>query len=220
MRSQRQAAPTTSPSATLIATPLAAAFSRIAARARSSISAASTSAAPARAQAIAAMPPPAAKSSTRLPATRPGIVQHMPRQRLPARPGETPRTAAPAHVPRSQSSVACQIGVISVARCRAISGTRGAVPRHGVGANERRPGPAASRPAGLHRADQQSETRTPARPRGWRGTGAGSRAGSWMSSGATCRASKPAGSSERHDRTRGPARPTSRPAPNSTTAAA
>ena len=42
------------------------------------------------AQAIAAMPPPAAKSSTRRPATTAGIIQHVPRQGLPARPGESP----------------------------------------------------------------------------------------------------------------------------------
>jgi hypothetical protein len=58
-------------------------------RASLSISAASTDAAPARAQAMAAIPPPAAKSSTRLPATS-WMVQDVPRERLPARPGEGP----------------------------------------------------------------------------------------------------------------------------------
>jgi hypothetical protein len=48
---------------------LHAAFSMIVAAASGSISAASTWFAPAMAQAIAAMPPPAAKSSTRRPAT-------------------------------------------------------------------------------------------------------------------------------------------------------
>ena len=62
----------------------------MAAAASGSILAASTEPAPASAQAIAAMPHPAAKSSTRLPATEAGLSKTAPRQRLTAWPGKGP----------------------------------------------------------------------------------------------------------------------------------
>ena len=66
------------------------ALSAIAASVNASMSAAMTGAAPAFAAAIATRPEPAARSSTRLPATIAGIVEHVARERLSARPGEGP----------------------------------------------------------------------------------------------------------------------------------
>ena len=89
MRSQRQGAPTTSPGSAATVTPLAAAFRRIAAMASGSISAASAMA-PARAQAIAAMPPAGGEVQHAPAGDDGGMVQDVPRQGLAARPGERP----------------------------------------------------------------------------------------------------------------------------------
>jgi hypothetical protein len=167
MRSQRHAAPTTSPSATVTLTPLAAAFSRIAARARSSISAASTDAAPARHAGDGGDPAAGGEIQHALAGDQNGIVQHVPRQCLTARPGESPERRCQRRS-RSQSSVACQIGVISLARCKAISGTSGAKPTR-VGADEVE-WSGRSPQAGLERANQERQRRRPARPPGWRET--------------------------------------------------
>ncbi len=58
-----------------------------------------------------------------------GMVQHVARQRLPSGPGERPERRLDVVLGQPGSSVACQIGVISLARCRVISGTRGAAAR-------------------------------------------------------------------------------------------
>ena len=88
------------------------------------MSAASTWAAPACAQAIAAKPQPEAKSSTRRPRTRLGSSNtNRANAWLPGHANAQNGGAVSCAV--SQASVACQIGVISVAKNRPISGTSG-----------------------------------------------------------------------------------------------
>ena len=112
----------------------------MAASASGSISAASTLAAPASARGDGG--DAAAGGEIQHPAAgdqrRDGPACGAPAPGRPAR--RRPRTAARCRSRASHASVACQIGVISVARCSAISGTSGGASDDGVGADERRPG--------------------------------------------------------------------------------
>ena len=103
-------------------------------------------AAPALAAAIATSPVPAPKSSTERPATIVGMIEEVAGERLPAGPGEGPVGRRHDRCAKL-SSVACQIGVISVARWRRISGTSGGAASAVLRANEDR---------GVHKADQRS----------------------------------------------------------------
>ncbi len=101
---------------TSTATPFSPALSAIAAGANASISLASTRAAPAIAAAIATRPEPEAKSSTRRPATRLGMLADPARQRLSARPGEGPERRRQAGYACSSSSVLVHSSTASSAR--------------------------------------------------------------------------------------------------------
>ncbi len=142
-------------------------------------------AAPAMAQAMAAIPPPAAKSSTRLPAARVGIVEDVARQGLSARPCEGPE--------RRLDVAFGEPGFGGLPDRGDLGGEMKLDLRHlpggrqdGVGTDES--GPDRSKPARQNgQADGQPDLPVGAEQ-------AQAIAGSSISSATTCRASKAAGS--------------------------
>src|SRR6185437_2225828 len=116
----------TSSVSTATSTPFKAALSAIAAAAKRSISAAVALAAPARAAASARRPEPATKSSTPLPRTSAGWSSTCRASAWPPAQAKAQYGGGSCTWP-SITSVACQSGVISVARWRRISGTSGGV---------------------------------------------------------------------------------------------